>query len=203
VVGSSSSIRVRACAAWLACPVHAATAGNRDCASNRDGYIQRIDGIIFGDNPDQGVVRGDSFVDAGLRFAIDFPSGRDVVNGPSQVVAKEPGANGLMLVQHLEQGAGRTIQEVGLRSKESAGFRVSDDRRVTINRFRPMTRGEGEEIRPNRGGSVHRGQDDEWQPFAERHRKASREGHDACDHGWPRVNDRPRRGERLKIVVVG
>ena len=58
-------------------------------ATDREDYLKRIDGIVYGDNPEQGVVRGSSFLHRNLRFAIDFPPGWDVNNGQTQVVAKE------------------------------------------------------------------------------------------------------------------
>jgi predicted Zn-dependent protease len=240
-------------------PVLAATAGERGFATNRDGYTQRIDGIVFGDNPDHGVVRGESFLHAALRFAIDFPSGWDVVNGPSQVVAKERGANVLMLLQLLEHAAGRTLQEVALRSMEGAGFRVLDGGRATINgldafvgtyqgtiqdlgqvtvraahivhggkpfliaglappqvyprlepvfsrtinAFRPMTRAEAEGIRPNRVALYTAREGDSWQSIAERQGKAAVKATTLAIMNGHAVNDQPRPGERLKIVVPG
>src|SRR5437016_3460017 len=59
-------------------------------ASDRDGYLKHLDGLVYGDNAEQGVVRGAKFLHAGLRFAVDFPEGWSVTNGVSQVVAKEP-----------------------------------------------------------------------------------------------------------------
>jgi predicted Zn-dependent protease len=99
----------------------------------RDGYLRRIDGIVYGDNPDQGVVRGVRFLHAALRFAVDFPTGWDVNNGPAQVVAKEPEGPALMLLQIVERPIGRHIQDVALRSMDAAGFRVTSGGRTYIN----------------------------------------------------------------------
>ena len=73
--------------------VQAAVARRRSAARRRfttdhDGYLQRVDGIVCGDNPDQGIVRGSSFLHEGLRFAFDFPRGWTVENGQTEVVAK-------------------------------------------------------------------------------------------------------------------
>src|SRR5688572_4439135 len=56
---------------------------------DRDGYLARIDGIVFGDNPEDGVVRGNLFLHAPLRFAIAFPDGWEITNSDEQVVAQE------------------------------------------------------------------------------------------------------------------
>jgi predicted Zn-dependent protease len=113
--------------------VRDAETGAQRFITDHDGYLKRIDGIMYGDNPDQGVVRGNSFLHAGLRFAIELPPGWDVTNGPSSVVAKEPGADALMVLQLLQNPVGRTIQDVALRSMEGAGFRALDGGRTTIN----------------------------------------------------------------------
>ena len=56
-----------------------------------------------------------------------------MTNGPSSVVAKEPGADALVVLQLLQNPVGRTIQDVALRSMEGAGFRALDGGRTTIN----------------------------------------------------------------------
>src|SRR5262252_40827 len=43
--------------------------------TDREGYLKHVDGIVWGDNPDQGIVRANSFFHQGLRFAYDFPTG--------------------------------------------------------------------------------------------------------------------------------
>jgi predicted Zn-dependent protease len=101
--------------------------------TDHDGYLSRMDGIVFGDNPDQGVVRGATFLHANLRFAIEFPPGWDVMNGQTQVVAKEPGEQPVMLLQMIQRPVGRTVQEVAMRQMEGAGFRPLTGGRTTIN----------------------------------------------------------------------
>jgi len=113
--------------------VRDAEAGAQRFVTNRDGYLKRVDGLVYGDNPDQGVVRGATFLHARLRFAIDFPAGWDVNNGQTQVIAKPPGASALILLQPVSRPVGRTIQDVALRSMEGAGFRVVDGRSTTIH----------------------------------------------------------------------
>jgi predicted Zn-dependent protease len=102
-------------------------------AVNRDEFLRRIDGIIYGDNPEQGIVRGRSFLHSGLRFSLEFPQGWDVNNGPSQVVAKDPQANAFIIMQLVEQPAGRSVEEVALRSMQAAGFQAVEGGRRMIN----------------------------------------------------------------------
>ena len=48
----------------------------------RDIYLSKIDGIMFGDDPSQGVIAGSKFVHPPLRFAFEVPSGYKLVNLP-------------------------------------------------------------------------------------------------------------------------
>jgi predicted Zn-dependent protease len=56
----------------------------------RDIYLKKIDGIMFGDDPAQGVIAGNKFVHPPLRFAFDVPSGYKLVNLPDVVAIKGP-----------------------------------------------------------------------------------------------------------------
>jgi predicted Zn-dependent protease len=100
---------------------------------SRADYLERIDGLVYGDNPEQGVMRGDQFLHAGLRFAIEFPDDWEVVNGPTQVIGKQPGADVFLLLQLVEEPAGRTIEQVARNAMEQAGFAIVDGNRTSIN----------------------------------------------------------------------
>jgi predicted Zn-dependent protease len=56
----------------------------------RDIYLKKIDGIMFGDDPAQGVIAGGKFVHPPLRFAFEVPSGYKLVNLPDMVAIKGP-----------------------------------------------------------------------------------------------------------------
>jgi predicted Zn-dependent protease len=101
--------------------------------TNRDDYLKRIDGVIWGDSPEQGVVRGNRFLHAGLRLSVDFPQGWDITNGQRQVIAKQPGTNALVLLQAVQRPMGREIDEIAQRSMIGAGLRMVDGNRTSIN----------------------------------------------------------------------
>jgi predicted Zn-dependent protease len=56
----------------------------------RDIYLSKIDGIMFGDDPAQGVIAGGKFVHPPLRFAFEVPSGYKLINLPDVVAIKGP-----------------------------------------------------------------------------------------------------------------
>jgi predicted Zn-dependent protease len=57
----------------------------------RDIYLQKIDGILYGDDPDQGLIRGQTFIHPNLRFKFEVPKGFRLINSPTDVVAIGPG----------------------------------------------------------------------------------------------------------------
>ena len=108
-------------------------AGRTDFSIDREAFLQRIDGMLYGDNPEQGLARGSTFLHPVMRFRIDFPTGWEIANSPQQVVAKAPGADVFMVLQLVEKPVGRTIQEIALNSMNTAGFRAVEGARTTIN----------------------------------------------------------------------
>ena len=57
--------------------------GTRD----RDTYLAGLDGMLFGDNADEGYVRGQTYAHPKLGIAIDFPEGFQIENRPEAVLA--------------------------------------------------------------------------------------------------------------------
>ena len=53
--------------------------------TNRDGFLRAIDGIMYGDDPHQGVVEGRKFTHPDLKIGFEAPSGFYMVNGTQSV----------------------------------------------------------------------------------------------------------------------
>ncbi|HVG81058.1 MAG TPA: M48 family metalloprotease [Methylomirabilota bacterium] len=62
----------------------------------QDVYLSKIDGIVFGDDPDQGVIRGRTFVHPALGFEFEVPKGFQIINQPQQVLAQAREGDGLI-----------------------------------------------------------------------------------------------------------
>jgi len=107
----------------------------RQWRSDRAGYLQQIDGVVFGDDPRQGLVRGSEFVHPELRFALAFPQGWEVNNSASQVVAKAPNANAFLLLQLVRQPQGGSIGAIAETHMTKAGFTALNGSAETINGF--------------------------------------------------------------------
>ena len=99
----------------------------------RDRYQDQIDGLVVGDNPEDGIVRGHRFLHPTLRFALEFPEGWELTNTPDQVGAQEPGQKHFMLLQRVESPTGRTLEEVAARSMTAARFRRTEGQSTSLN----------------------------------------------------------------------
>jgi predicted Zn-dependent protease len=105
--------------------------------TNRAEYLKRIDGLMFGDNPREGIVRGAEFLHPELHFGIKFPGGWTVDNGKEQVIVKAPNnTQAYMLLQLVQQPSGTSIQDVGLYDMRRAGFQAVEGGETDINGLR-------------------------------------------------------------------
>ena len=71
-----------------------ATAGRAkptaEATSNREGFLQAIEGLPIGSSERQGMVRDNRFYHADMQFTVAFPRGWQVVNEPQQILAIAP-----------------------------------------------------------------------------------------------------------------
>ncbi|MGE0865707.1 MAG: M48 family metalloprotease [Vicinamibacterales bacterium] len=110
---------------------------------NRDDYLDRVNGLVYGDNREDGIVRGNVFLHPDLRLSVTFPEGWEVINSPEAVMAREPGTEHYMVLQEVEQpllprqGAGvqggRSVGEIAVAAMRAAGYNVVDGRIEQIN----------------------------------------------------------------------
>ncbi len=100
---------------------------------DRDGYLSRIDGMVVGDNPEDGIVRGNVFLHPPLRFALEFPDGWEITNSDEQVVAQEPGNKVFMVLRTIEPRLSRTLEQVAQEHMRESGYQATDATLTTIN----------------------------------------------------------------------
>jgi predicted Zn-dependent protease len=89
--------RTNARVAALTQPLTNATIG-------RDGYLDAINGLVYGVNPRNGFFRGSLFLHPDLRFRIEFPQGWQTQNLAQAVMAGSP-QNDALIQLTLAQGA--------------------------------------------------------------------------------------------------
>ena len=100
---------------------------------NRQGYLDRLDGLIYGDNPDQGVVRGRDFLHPPLRFALRFPEGWEVVNTQTQVGATQPGEEVYLVLQLVTDPDTRDLEALAVATMRDSGYRLDAGGETSIN----------------------------------------------------------------------
>jgi len=86
---------------------------------NQDPYLQMINGIIYGEDPKQGYVEGNTFFHPELKFRFIFPTGWKLENSPMQVSITPEDQKALMLFtlsnqKTLESAVDTTIAQYGL-----------------------------------------------------------------------------------------
>ncbi len=72
-----------------------AAASAADGRISRNDYLRKIDGMIYGDDPEQGFVRGRTFVHPKLRISFTAPEGYQLQNTPSAVLAINKAGHGM------------------------------------------------------------------------------------------------------------
>ncbi|MBA3298439.1 MAG: M48 family metalloprotease [Acidobacteria bacterium] len=104
--------------------------GNTD--RKESDYNRYVDGIVFGDSPSDGIVRGNQFLHPELRLGITFPQGWEIQNTAAQVVAKAPERENYMLLQFVPNARG-SVQQIAQGTMANAGFRQLQGEPAELN----------------------------------------------------------------------
>ncbi len=133
----------------------------------RDSFLQRLEGLMYGNNPRQGYFKGARFKHPDLAFRIDFPDGWKKVNERTQVVGVSPREDALLSLtpvlnisnvrRALEQflDAENVIGE-GRRSREEIGGFPATRRLFRVVGSDGRTELEGLVAFVDYGGSIYR-----------------------------------------------
>jgi len=74
----------------------AAVTRQQDPIVNRGVYLNTISGMLYGDDPEQGIVFGRRFVHPDLRFEFTVPEGFRLMNSPDKVLARDQDGNAIV-----------------------------------------------------------------------------------------------------------
>ena len=104
--------------------------GYNDWKVNQDSYLQMIDGIIYGEDPRQGFVEGNTFYHPELKFRFTYPAGWHYENTPAQVNMGPEDGKALMVFtlspqKTLQNAADTTLKQLGLTLLESKNTTVN------------------------------------------------------------------------------
>jgi predicted Zn-dependent protease len=86
----------------------------------RDEYLQKLDGMVFGDDPRQGYFKGDTFYHPDLKWQMKFPSGWKHQNTPQAVAAASPKQDAILQVSSAgklspEEAAKKLFSQQGIK----------------------------------------------------------------------------------------
>lgn len=116
---------------------------------NRE-YLNAIDGIAFGDSPEEGLIRGQVFVHKSLDFLFEVPKGFRLFNGSQQVVAKGPNtANIVFSGAKAPAGGTMTAYLTNVWAKDT---NIRDVQGVNVNGMEAAT---GTAVIQNRSGTFN------------------------------------------------
>lgn len=97
---------------------------------NRNSYLQRIEGLIYGEDPRQGYLENNIFYHPELKFQFPTPQGWNYQNTPQRVqLAPKDGKALLMMMlapgNNLQQAASSVLQQNNLQAVESRQVNVN------------------------------------------------------------------------------
>ncbi len=97
---------------------------------NRDQYLKRIDGLIYGVDPKQGFVENSIFYHPELKFQLPVPKDWQYENTPSQFQMASKDGKALML---FTLAAGKSLDEAAQSVIKGYNLQVSENNKTTIN----------------------------------------------------------------------
>ena len=100
-------------------------------------YLDKVDGLIFGDNPEQGITRGNNFYHETLGFSLTFPRKWNLTNLPDKLIitAAQGAATQQILLEDINKKISPRefmIQRLGLKD-------LRDDKQLEINGLQAYT----------------------------------------------------------------
>ena len=97
---------------------------------NRDGYLQHVQNMAYGEDPRQGFFEGNNFYHPDLRFQLTFPQGWKTQNGADAVVAMSPQQDAIL---QLGLAGKTTPQEAVQQFLSQQGVQAGNTSTTSIN----------------------------------------------------------------------
>lgn len=97
---------------------------------NRNTYLRRIEGLIYGEDPKQGYKEGNMFYHPVLRFQYPIPANWNYANSPQQVQIASPDGKALMI---LMLAPGNSLQQAAENAIQQLKLQVETSRQTTVN----------------------------------------------------------------------
>ncbi|MEJ6979265.1 M48 family metalloprotease [Pedobacter sp. P351] len=102
---------------------------------NRNTYLKRIDGLIYGEDPKQGFVENNAFYHPVLKFQFQIPTGWKHQNSPQTFQMAPSNGKAMMM---LTMAPGKSLQEAASAVVQQNSLTVVDSRETTVNGLRAI-----------------------------------------------------------------
>ncbi len=97
---------------------------------NRNTYLKRIEGLIYGEDPQQGFVESNVFYHPVLKFQFPLPANWAFQNSPQAVQMASKDGKALMM---MTLAPGKTLQEAASAVLQRYSLRVIESQQVNVN----------------------------------------------------------------------
>jgi predicted Zn-dependent protease len=102
---------------------------------NRNTYLKRIQGLIYGEDPKQGYLENSVFYHPELKFQFAIPSGWNYQNTPQQVQMAPKDGKAMMM---MTLAKGNSLQEAASGFLQQNNLQLLDSKDVNVNGLRGM-----------------------------------------------------------------
>ncbi len=97
---------------------------------NRDSYLRRIEGLVYGEDPRQGFLENSIFYHPGLKFQFNVPQSWKYQNSPQQVQMAPQDGQALMI---FSLAPAKTLQEAGQAFIQNNNLQLINSRNQYVN----------------------------------------------------------------------
>ncbi len=108
-------------------------AGNSTGVTNRDTFLTRIDGLVYGDDPAQGVIEGSQFIHPVERLTFTAPSGFYMVNGTQAVTIQGQSGQGQLTTMPYNGNLETYVRQAFASLSQSQQVAPQQLQRTTVN----------------------------------------------------------------------
>jgi predicted Zn-dependent protease len=105
-------------------------AGN---TTNEADFERQLEGLVYGDSREDGMIRGNEFIHPELRFAVRFPEGWEIMNSSDQVVATRGERSNAAMLLELAPSGGGSPQQTARTVIAKAGFTEVQGQSTRVN----------------------------------------------------------------------
>jgi predicted Zn-dependent protease len=97
---------------------------------NTETYLKMIDGLVYGDDPRQGYIEGNTFYHPELKFRFNYPAEWQFQNSPLQVATAPKDGKAVVMFTIAKQ---KTPDEAAMSATKDYGLTVVESKSVNIN----------------------------------------------------------------------